>query len=253
MLGYATGMNIPTLWFKALHRILPALLMAAAFNQAQAVTPIDPFSLKFQVTRNGTVLGVNNVQLEQSKPGVWDFSGAIVGTDGLAMLAGATVNERSILTAPKGAWEIYSSSLETKVAWRRDLKTIARQKDGAGYLYKDHKKSVVIPYQPGLLDQHSVTLALISDLQAGKGPTFKYQTIVKGKVETYTFRIAGEQVLDTALGRMDAVKVERVRQTDNGKSTVIWFARNKNYLPVKFQDLNAKGDTIDMKIIAINP
>ncbi len=247
-------MSIPTPWYNALpHRIiLPALLMATTFSQAQAVTPVDPFSLKFQVTRNGTALGVNTVELKQSKPGVWEFTGAIKGTDGLAVLAGATVNERSVLTAPKGAWEIYSSSLETKVAWRRDLKTIARQKDGAGYLYKDHKKSVTIPYQPGLLDQHSVTLALISDLQAGKGPTFKYQTIVKGKVETYTFRIAGEQILDTALGRMDAVKVERVRQTDNGKSTVIWFARNKNYLPVKFQDLNAKGDIIEMKIIIIN-
>lgn len=246
-------MKSPRHWSNALYkRLLPLLLMAGAGPQALAAAPVDPFNLKFQVTRNGTVLGVNNVQLKQSKPGVWDFSGAIVGTDGLAMLAGATVNERSILTAPKGQWEIYSSLLETKVAWRRDVKSITRQADGSGYQYKDHKKSVIIPFQPGLLDQHSVTLALISDLQAGKGPTFQYQTIVKGKVETYTFRRVGEQILETALGRLDTVKIERVRQTGNGKSTLIWFAGGKNYLPVKFQDLNAKGDRIEMKIIAID-
>ena len=247
-------MNTPIPWFRARTRNIAFVLITACTGmQAQAVKPVDSFVLKLQVTRNGTALGVNTVELKQSKPGVWDFTGAIKGTDGLAMLAGATVNERSVLTAPKGEWEIYSSSLETKVAWRRDVKTIALQKDGAGYLYKDHKKSVTIPYQSGLLDQHSVTLALISDLQAGKGPVFKYQTIVKGKIETYTFRRAGEQTLDTALGRLDTVKIERVRQTANGKSTLIWFAKDKNFLPVKFQELNAKGDMIEMKIIAINP
>ena len=247
-------MNTPTPWFNTTSKkLLFALITASAGMQAQAVKPIDPFVLKLQVSRNGTMLGVNNVELKQSKPGVWDFSGAIIGTDGLAMLAGATVKERSLLTAPKGELELYSSFLETKVAWRRDVKTITLEKDRANYLYKDHKKSVTVPYQPGLLDQHSVTLALISDLQSGKGPTFKYQIIVKGKIEPYTFRIVENQSIETALGRLDTVKVERVRQTANGKSTLIWFARDKNFMPVKFQELNAEGDSIDMKIIAVNP
>jgi hypothetical protein len=247
-------MKTPTPWFNTTSKKLLFVLMAASAGmQAQAVKPIDPFVLKLQVSRNGTMLGVNNVELKQSKPGVWDFSGAIIGTDGLAMLAGATVKERSLLTAPKGGLELYSSFLETKVAWRRDVKTITLENDRTSYLYKDHKKSVAVPYQPGLLDQHSLTLALISDLQAGKGPTFRYQTIVKGKIEPYTFRIVENQSIETALGRLDTVKVERVRQTANGKSTLIWFAKTKNFLPVKFQELNAEGDSIDMKIIAINP
>jgi hypothetical protein len=247
-------MKTPTPWLNTTSKkLLFALMTASAGMQAQAVKPIDPFVLKLQVSRNGTMLGVNNVELKQSKPGVWDFSGAIIGTDGLAMLAGATVKERSLLTAPKGELELYSSFLETKVAWRRDVKTITLENGRTSYLYKDHKKSVAVPYQPGLLDQHSVTLALISDLQAGKGPTFKYQTIVKGKIEPYTFRIVENQTIETALGRLDTVKVERVRQTANGKSTLIWFAKAKNFLPVKFQELNAEGDSIDMKIIAINP
>lgn len=247
-------MKTSTRWFNtASKKLLFALMTASAGMQAQAVKPVDPFLLKLQVTRNGTALGVNTVELKQSKPGVWDFSGAIKGTDGLAMLAGATVNERSILTAPKGEMELYSSFLETKVAWRRDVKTITLESDKASYLYKDRKRSITVPYQPGLLDQHSVTLALISDLQAGKGPTFKYQIIVKGKIEYYTFRIVDKMVLDTALGRLDTVKVERVRQSANGKSTLIWFASDKDFLPVKFQELNAEGDSIDMKIIAINP
>jgi hypothetical protein len=247
-------MKTPTPWLNTTSKkLLFVLMTASAGMQAQAVKPIDPFVLKLQVSRNGTMLGVNNVELKQSKPGVWDFSGAIIGTDGLAMLAGATVKERSLLTAPKGELELYSSFLETKVAWRRDVKTITLENGRTSYLYKDHKKSVAVPYQPGLLDQHSVTLALISDLQAGKGPTFKYQTIVKGKIEPYTFRIVENQTIETALGRLDTVKVERVRQTANGKSTLIWFAKTKNFLPVKFQELNAEGDSIDMKIIAINP
>lgn len=236
-------------WFE---RILQgwalALLLAPAVH---AAAPIEPFALKFQVSRNGSLLGNNTIQLKQIKPGLWEFSGAIIGTDGLAMLAGATVKERSLLTMPKGEWQIQDSWLETKVAWRRDVKTITLQDGGSAYLYKDHKRSIRVPFQAGLLDQHSVTLALISDLRAGKGPVFKYRTLVKGKVETYTFRIVSEQALDTALGRLDTVKLERVRQSGNGKRTSIWFARDKAFLPVKFQDMNEKGDSIEMRIVAI--
>jgi hypothetical protein len=102
------------------------------------------------------------------------------------------------------------------------------------------------------LDQHSLTLALMADLRAGKkSGTLVYPIVNKGKREDNTFRIAGTQTLVTSLGKLNTVRVERIRETPNGKSTRIWFASDRNFLPVMFQQVDDNGDDIEMRIIAV--
>ena len=53
--------------------------------------------------------------------------------------------------------------------------------------------------------------ASLEDLRAGKGPQFVYRIINKGRLETYTFKRVGEQKLDTALGKLDTVRIGEVQ------------------------------------------
>jgi hypothetical protein len=125
------------------------------------------------------------------------------------------------------------------------------QKGAKIYEFVDGKDRRQVPYAPGLLDQHSLTLALLEDLRAGKGPQFVYKVINKGRVETYTFKRVGEQKLDTTLGKLDTVRIDRIRESSDGRSTRIYFAKSLDFAPVLIQELNTKGDNIEMRVLSV--
>ena len=218
---------------------------------ATAAAPVDAFTLKFTTLRNGSALGNTIMQFKPLRTGIWQFNSAVNGTEGLAGLAGAGVNETSTLTAPGGQLTLFSNALETRLAWKASVKTTALVKGGKSYQYTDGKTVRLADYVPQTLDRHSLTVALVSDLRAGRGPEFTYRALAKGRAETYRFRIAGEDRLNTALGPLDTVRVERVRESSDGKRTRIWFAKSHGYLPVLIQELDREGDDIEMRIAAI--
>ena len=159
--------------------------------------------------------------------------------------------ETSTLNAPGGQLTLFSNALETQLAWKTSRKTTALLKGGKEYQYTDGKSVRLADYAPQTLDRHSLTVALVSDLRAGQGPEFVYRALAKGRAESYTFRITGEERLRTALGVLDTVRVERIRESSDGKRTRIWFAKSRGYLPVLIQELDRDGDDIEMRIAAI--
>jgi len=223
--------------------LLPILTFAASAPPA--------FSYDFQVSRNGSPLGVSSMSFAPARSGSWLLKTTVTGTEGLASLAGAGVNESTTLVVNNGELELLSNRQETQLAWKSSRKTTDLDRASRTYVYDDGKNGREVPYQAGLLDQHSLTLAVISDLQAGKTGTLVYRGLSKGRLETFRFRILGEETLGTALGRMATVKVERVRETSNGKSTRIWLAKDRNYAPVLIQENNSNGDDVEMKLIRI--
>ncbi len=223
--------------------ILPVLAGAASVPPA--------FSYDFQVSRNGSPLGVSNMLFAPARSGTWQLKTSVTGTEGLASLAGAAVNQTSMLAVNNGELELLSNRQETQLAWKTNRKTTDLDRTSRTYIYNDGKNSRAIAYQAGLLDQHSLTLAVISDLQSGKTGTLVYRGLSKGRLETFRFRVVGEESLSTAIGRLATVKVERIRETSNGKTTRIWLAKERNFAPVLIQENNANGDDVEMKLIRI--
>lgn len=230
-----------------------ALLWVAMPLTAQTpAASVQPFFLKYSLYRNGEALGVAELQNSQVSPGHWQFVSKTTATEGLAQVAGASAFEQSNLIARQGRLELLGNRIETKVAWKTQAKTTKLVNSGTAYQYTDRKGSKKTPYSPGLLDQHSLTLALMADLRTGKNAgTLVYPIVNKGKLESNTFKIIGTQTLNTALGKLNTVRVDRVRESSNGKSTRIWFASDKDYMPVLMQQLDENGDDIEMRILAI--
>ena len=234
---------------------LLALALCLVVLPLAAQTPADlvqPFALKYSVYRNKAELGVAELQNRQPSPGYWQFISKTTATQGIVSAAGASASEQSNLIVRQGQLELFSNRIETKLAWKTMLKTTKLINSGTAYQYTDHKGSKLAPYSPGLLDQHSLTLALMADLKAGKNTgTLVYPIVSKGKLENNTFKFAGTQSLNTALGKLNTVRLDRVRESSNGKSTSIWFAADRNFVPVLFQQLDENGDDIEMRILAI--
>ena len=227
------------------------LLTACSTLPAIAAEPVDDFSYRYQIIRNGSALGSTRTQFKALPNGVWQYSSQASGTKGLAGIAGAGIIERSTLIAPRGQLELFSSRIETIVAWKTEIKTTEFDKNSNAYIYRDRKGSQRIAYKPGMLDQHSLTLALIADLRAGKGKSFAYPALSKGRLESMRFKVTGETMLDTALGKLNCVRVERIRDSANGKTTRIWFAKDRGFAPVLIQELDSNGDDIEMRIQAL--
>jgi hypothetical protein len=229
---------------------LSTLLISAM--PAHGAEPVGDFSYRYELIRNGNALGNNRLQFKALPNGVWQFTSKASGTEGLASLAGAGVDERSTLIAPRGQLELFSNRTETTLAWKNEVKSTNFDKASNTYIYRDHKATRKVAYQPGIIDRHTLTVALMSDLRNGKNKAFSYPTLNKGKLDTFRFKLMGEEVLDTALGKLKTVRLERIRDTADGKSTRIWFAKERNYAPVMIQELDSKGDDIELRIRSLN-
>jgi hypothetical protein len=92
-------------------------------------------------------------------------------------------------------------------------------------------------------------LALQHDVAAGK-KSMSYQVVDGNEVDTYDFRVLGSEKVDTKAGKIDAIKVERVRDpTQNKRITVLWFAKDWDYLLVRLQQVETDGKEYNIMLL----
>ncbi len=105
----------------------------------------------------------------------------------------------------------------------------------------DRGDAVKIPLNTGILDKSTYQLALQHDVAAGK-KSMTYQVVDGDEVDAYDFRVLGSEKVATKVGSVDAIKVERVRDpTQNKRITVMWFAKDYDYLLVRLQQVETDG------------
>lgn len=108
-------------------------------------------------------------------------------------------------------------------------------------LGSDRGDAVRQPLNRGQLDKSTYQLVLQHDVADGK-KSMSYQIIEGEDVDTYDFRVLGEEKVRTQAGLINAIKVERVR--DPGKSnrkTILWFAKDWDYLLVRLYQMETDG------------
>ncbi|MGE8359456.1 DUF3108 domain-containing protein [Pseudomonas sp.] len=105
----------------------------------------------------------------------------------------------------------------------------------------DRGDPVRFPLNRGLLDKSTYQLALQHDVAAGK-KSMSYQVVDGDEIETYDFRVLGEEVVRTKAGLIDSIKVERVRDpTQSSRKTVLWFAKDWGHLLVRLHQVEKDG------------
>ncbi|MDB6048456.1 MAG: isoprenoid biosynthesis protein [Pseudomonas sp.] len=105
----------------------------------------------------------------------------------------------------------------------------------------DRGTAFTVPLNRGILDKSTYQLALQNDVAAGK-KSMSYQVVDGDEVDTYDFRVLGLEKVATKAGQVDAIKVERVRDpTQSKRITVMWFAKDWDYLLVRLQQVENDG------------
>jgi hypothetical protein len=223
-----------------------ALLPVPAFAQLPA-----PYTATYQVSRNGSPLGVATVEFRALPNGRYDLRSHTVGSQGLAAIAGVDLEEHSVLRLADGAPETVAYSYRQKMAWKSRSRDIRVDANARRITYSDKDRDYAPPYRPGVIDRNAITVALMADLAAGKPGDLRYLIPSKDELETWTYRPAGSERLRTPLGDDEAVRIERIRETANGRSTTLWLSKSRGYVPLRILQREPDGETIEMKITAL--
>lgn len=99
-----------------------------------------------------------------------------------------------------------------------------------------------MPIRNGTHDKLSYQLQMPADIAAGK-TELRYQVADGGQLQTYLFKVTGEEQVKTPMGTYMAVRVERDRGEDAGRETHIWFAPELNYMIVRLEQVESDGKT----------
>jgi hypothetical protein len=222
--------------------LLPALTLAAM---------PAPYTAHYDVLRNGERAAQATVSLKSLGNGRAEFSSSTSGSEGLAAFTGAAVDERSVLRWHEGVPETVSWDFHQKVAWKSRDRSLSVDA-GAGRLeLRDKDKRYSPPYKAGVLDRNGVTVALMQDLAAGKTGELRYQVPDKEELQAWVFRTGPSERIDTGIGAQRVLKVERIRESGNGRTTTLWLAQDRGYVPLRILQKEPSGETIDMRITSL--
>ncbi|BCX69841.1 MULTISPECIES: DUF3108 domain-containing protein [Pseudomonas] len=215
-------------------------LLALPFAQA---ADLHPFSASYTADwKQLPMSGTAERSLTQEANGVWKLSFK-------ASMMIASLSEESTLTVDKDTLLPQSYHFERGglgKAKKADLDFDWTAKKITG---TDRGDAVNIPLNRGMVDKSTYQLALQHDVAAGK-KSMSYQVVDAGEVDTYDFRVLGSEKVDTKAGQIDAIKVERVRDpTQSKRITVLWFAKDWDYLLVRLQQVETDGKEYNIMLL----
>lgn len=98
-------------------------------------------------------------------------------------------------------------------------------------------------YDP-LSHQYELRQALLR----GERGEQEYVVIENDEIEPLRYRVIGEEILETPLGRLNTIKMERVRPLSSKRSTVIWFASDWQFLLARIEQVSGSGLHIEMEL-----
>jgi hypothetical protein len=230
-------------------RLRPALALLALFPALALAMP--SYTAHYEVRRNGGHLGESVVALKAAGAGRTEYVSSTEASGGLAGFAGASIEERSLLRWQGGAPETVSWNYSQKLAWKSKERSLSVDAAGKRIALRDKDKDWSPPYQPGVIDRHAVTVALMRDLAAGRTGELRYLVPDKGELQPWVFRTGASERMDTPMGKQRVLRVERVRESGGGRSTTMWLAQDHNFVPLRVLQKEPDGETIEMRITSL--
>ncbi len=98
---------------------------------------------------------------------------------------------------------------------------------------------------PKALDRLGYQLQLLMDVALGK-TDMQYEVVHKGKLRDNHFQVIREERIDSVLGEIDSIVVEKVRAPDKKRETLLWFAKDDHSLLLKMTQKEEDGEEYEI-------
>ena len=228
-----------------------AILLSLLAVPVMAASPA-PFSARYEVIRNGDRLGEATISFTALGDGRYQLLTNTIGTEGLAALTGARVEERSILSWHGDQPETLSYDYVQKLGWKTKERHLRVDAGSHRIDSQDKDQDYAPPYRAGVLDRNAITVALMQDIASGKTGDLLYFVPDRDQLVTQHYRSSAKEHLQTALGPEAAIRIERIRDSDNGRQTSLWLGPNQHYAPLRILQSEPNGETMEMRIISLH-
>jgi hypothetical protein len=216
----------------------PAVFAVLVLWGAQApAAPPEHVTLDYEMLRNGSVLG-DVVETLEHDGSTYSITSELKGRGFLALFPTLRRTSRGRITphglkpdefrdqrgpgwavSAKFDWDAQSLTQERK-GKSETLKIPANAQDPLSLAYG-------FAFAPPAAKEFDVTRA------DGRGLT------------PFRFKVVGTEKLKTSLGEMPTLHVEKVRDGPNDKATDIWFASERDFLPVRVLVVDSDGTRAD--------
>jgi hypothetical protein len=216
-----------------------AVLYAAAcaallggLDAALADDAIPAYTARYGVAYKGRNVGESVQTLERADDG-YRFR-SVTEAQGIArLLRRQPIVEESLFELHDGMPRPLEFRLDDGTRRGEDDVTIDFDwADGAARVVTEDG-SMELPLEPGVHDRATLQLALMMELAADTGLA-SHALIDDASVKTYSYEVAGQEMLDTPAGTYDTIKVVQ-RRDGSSRHTIIWLAPSLEHLPVKIE------------------
>lgn len=220
-----------------MHRIISAVTLFLALAGTTAATTVEadpygtPFSALYRVEADGFTVGELKRSLRRVEDGIFLLQSKMYTTGIAALFKPDTVVERSTWMLEEGSVRPlrYEYQYEGRGGEKLE-KLIFNWSEGTITSVRD-KERTVLNILPGILEKQVYQLRLQADLAAGKRE-ISYEVADRGDIRTYRFRVIGEETIDTDIGKLRTLKVERLSNSKERK-TYLWCAIEHDYQLVR--------------------
>ena len=226
-----------------------AFVAACIIAGASAAQPPQKLSLSYDVSYNGIVAAELTEVLEHDgKSFSLTSEGRGKGIGALLYRGAARRSARGEVTGAGLRPLEYRDQRGDKPAavarfdWVK--KTLTQERDG-----KNETTNIVPPLQDRLSFLYNYAFQSSPDLKPGKEIKV---TLTDGRGLTqFQYNAAGREMLKTPAGELETVRLVKQRDNKDDKGTEIWFATDRDYLPVRILVIETDGVRIDQVLTRI--
>lgn len=105
-----------------------------------------------------------------------------------------------------------------------------------------------LPLDAGVQDKLSLQAWLAVQLASGINGDLLVPVADNERVELQRYRIMGEEVLETPLGRLATLRVDRIRDDDSPRQTRFWLAKDWFMLLVRLEQVSRNGREVQLSL-----
>lgn len=231
-------------------RVIVCLAFAAVSTIVAPVTWaqdafFEPYSARYAVYRNGKLQARSEFLLQQQGEN-WIIKSESIGTHGMARL----LNFRD--------YEFVEGRLEDglfqPLRYVHELKWIGPNQDSTAdfdwdsneVTVTDNGEARTLELVAGSFDPMSMQLEIRRQLSSADAQ-LEFTLVEEDKLERQVFRTLPPERLETSLGCLDTIPVEKVRKNST-RFTRFWHATGLDHIPVRMEHGKTDGDQMELRI-----
>lgn len=201
----------------------------------------QPFKATYQI-KSSKVPFTGNVErsLSQNDAGQWVANST-------AKAFASKVYETSHFTLGQNCLvKSNAFSYKRKVFGKTKAWTITTDWTSKQFKYESHKTSQTVPFTgDALADRLSEQFSVRCFVATG-ADTFSIDTVRRDELKTQLFKRIGQENLETALGTLETIKIEKQHDSDS-RETHLWFSPKHNFRLVKLVQTD-EDETLTIEI-----